>query len=329
MGILPRGVPRIGFGVYSVTGFYGDYSREEAARIVRRVFEEGVRFFDTADVYGRGFGEEVLCKALGRDVEEAFIATKVGYDWRGGGPPRRRYEPGYLLRAVEESTRRLCKRPVDLVQVHNPPLEALREEWLWEELERIREEGLAAHVGVALGPETDVLEEGLASLSRSPGLVEALQFVYNALEQEPGLHLGVYAASRGVLPIARVPHAGGVLSEELKPGDQLPGDHRSLRRSGWYDWAFRVYEERLKPVISRIPGSPWQRPLRFILDTLPDAVIVVATGSPEKMREALEALELPPSPPEALAEIRRIYLEEVAESPEAPVKSLRMLGLLR
>jgi len=320
-----RRPPRIGFGVYSVTGFYGEFTVEEAVALLREAYAAGIRFFDTGDVYGYGLGEELLCKAFTRgELEEIYIATKIGYDFYSSRPPVRRFDPRYLLEAARRSVGRLC-RPPDLLQLHNPPLEALGSPETWEALERIVEEGLAASVGVALGPETDVLEEGLEALGR--GEVEAIQFVYNILEQEPGFHLASLAASRGVTPIARVPHAGGVLSEDVVEEEPRLRDHRGLRRRGWYRWALRVYRGRVKPLLDPLPGTPWQKALRFIFDTLPGASVVVTATSPGRLWETVEALRLPPLPPRVLAGLRRAHLEEVAGSSEKPARSLALLGL--
>ena len=324
--MLPQG-SRIWLGVYSVTGMYGPVERWEAVGLLRAAAALGVGGFDTADIYGYGLGEELVCEALGGG-RGVFVATKIGYDL-SSRPPRPRYERGYLLSAAEASAGRLCRRPVDLVQLHNPPLEVLRGDWVWELLGELRDRGLARYVGVALGPETDVLPHALAVLDHSD-VVDYIQFVYNVLEQEPGLSIARLAAGRGVRVLARVPHAGGVLDETLRE-PRLPGDHRGLRRRGWLEWALRVYRERVKPVLDPLPGTPGQKAVRFILDTLdPEAVIVVAK-TPGAVAEYLGAERLPPLPRGVLEELRRVYLEEAWGSPEAPVESLRLareLGLL-
>ena len=329
LGATGLRVSRVGFGVYSVTGMYGEVPRGQALEVIREAFRLGINFFDTADVYGRGLGESILCEALGRDgVEEAVIATKIGYDWYSGEtPPPRRYDAGFLLEAAARSAERLCKKPVDLVQIHNPPREVLESGELWEAVDRLREEGLAAHVGVALGPETDVLPHARAALSRGGARVESLQFVYNMLEQEPGYSIAVEAAGRGAGTIARVPHAGGVLDEEqlprLRPGEIR--DHRSLRRRGWYSWALQALE-RIKPLLGEA-GLPLSRlAVRFVLDSAPVNTVVVIAREPGELRRYAAAAGDPPLPRRLMDELRRAYLELIGGSPEAPRESLRLLG---
>ena len=313
----------IAFGVYSVTGMYGEVPRREAESLIVKAYEMGVRVFDTADIYGRGLGEELLKPLSGEPV---LVATKVGY--RLDTPrPVGEYSEDYLVKAARASLKRLGAGRVWLLQVHNPPLEVLKGRGVYRALRRIREEGLAEHTGVALGPEVDVLEHAEEALSHDE--VEALQFVYNILEQEPGATIARMARERGVATIVRVPHAGGVLDESLKPGMEAGlRDHRSLRRAGWYRWAFKVYYGRVKPLLDPHPGTPGQKALRFIEESIKPNVIVVIARSAEKLKEYMAYKDLPPLGEKAVEELRRVYLEEVPQSPEAPRASLHALGII-
>ena len=331
-GVLGRTglrVSRIGFGVYSLTGLYGGVGEEEAIELLRYAEGLGVNFYDTADVYGNGYGEELLCKAFGeRGVKRIVVATKVGYDFYSGKtPPPRRYDPEYLLRAVEKSSERLCKKPIDLVQVHNPPLEVLRSKTLWRILEMIRDEGYARAIGIALGPETDVLEHALEALSHEE--TQALQFVYNMLEQEPGSTIARLAAKKKVGTITRVPHAGGVLDESIRPGEEKKlRDHRVLRRSGWYNWAFRLYNE-MKKVIASLPGTPGQIAIRFVLDSAPVDTVIIIAKDKTRLKEYIDSLRLPRLSPGITARLRELYLGAIHSSPEKPAKSLEKISRLR
>ena len=309
------------FGVYSVTGMYGVVRREDAIGVLRFAFEHGVNFFDTADMYGNGLGEEILCEAL--RGEDYIVATKIGYDFYSGvSPPPRRYDEEYLVKAAARSARRLCKTP-EVIQIHNPPLEVLRRPSLYRVMRRLVREGYTSHTGIALGPETDILLEAREALEHEE--VETIQVVYNILEQEPGATIAREARARGVGVITRVPHAGGVLDESITPGDvERLSDHRSLRRRGWYEWAFRVYSE-MKPVLAKVPGSPGERALALILSSIPVDSIVLIARSREKLAEYLAEESLYPVPPAIVDSIRRIYLKNIRDSPEKPEKSLRIL----
>ena len=79
---LPRTdlvLPEVGFGVWTVaTDWWGKISDESRAALLENALEVGVNFFDTADTYGEGFGEEILAKVLGHRRKDIIISTKFG-----------------------------------------------------------------------------------------------------------------------------------------------------------------------------------------------------------------------------------------------------------
>ena len=71
----------VGFGVWTVaTNWWGKIEDADKAALLENAVEEGINFFDTADTYGDGFGEEILAKVLGHKRNDLIIATKFGYD---------------------------------------------------------------------------------------------------------------------------------------------------------------------------------------------------------------------------------------------------------
>jgi len=313
-------VSLVSFGVYSVTGMYGQVGLDRALELIRYAREIGVNTFDTGDVYGHGLGEEILRKALGEEISEVVVATKVGYDFYSSKDrPVRRYDEKYLRFAASMSARRLGKKPIDLLQLHNPPLEALRDPRVYRIARSLVEEGLISHFGIALGPEVDVLPHALAALEHEE--VETLQFVYNALEQEPGATIAREARRHGVGVIVRVPHAGGVLDESLNPENATSlKDHRSLRRRGWYQWAFNVYSQ-MKEKLDSLPGKPSQKALKFIQQTIdPDTIVVIAKEK-TTLKEYTQFTEIGNLPEQVIEHIKKVYRENIKTSPEAPTQA--------
>ena len=88
------------------------------ARVVLAALEEGITFFDTADIYGDGQSEEMLGAALKGRREEAVIATKFGHP--SGGEGRSGASRRWIRIAVEDSLRRLDTDWIDLYQMHTP-----------------------------------------------------------------------------------------------------------------------------------------------------------------------------------------------------------------
>jgi len=299
-------------GVYSVTGMYGSVPRDKALRLLRDAPGMGVAGFDTAGVYGRGLGERLLAEAFPRG--HPLVMTKIGYDWSGPRPVLR-MEPEFLVKEARRAVERLGFRPVYLMQLHNPPFQALRRRDIYRALRLWVEEGLALHAGVALGPETDVLVEGLEALSHDE--VEYIQVVYNMLEQEPGRTLARIARRSGVRVIVRVPHAGGVLDETVTTPPRKLEDHRRLRRKGWYEWALNLYS-RIKPLLAGHPGTPGQKALAWIRDTINPDYTVLTARNPERLEEYTSYTRVPPIPGEALENIRVLYEESLPDNPEKP-----------
>ena len=146
-----------------------------------------------------------------------------------------------MRRALEGSLRRLGTDHIDLYQLHNPRLDAIRRDDLWDELERARNEGLVRAYGVALGPAFDLrqAEEGreAIALRKAPP-----QIIYNLLEQEIGAGIFQAARSADVSVLVRVPHASGLLDGTVRPDTEFaPGDHRNwrltsnARRKAWLE----------------------------------------------------------------------------------------------
>src|ERR1700686_5064682 len=98
-------------------GAMGNPDHDDSIRIIHRALEAGVNFIDTADVYSRGESEEIVGKALKGRRDDVVLATKVfnsmsrERNHRGGS--RR-----WIMRAVEDSLRRLGTDHIDLYQVH-------------------------------------------------------------------------------------------------------------------------------------------------------------------------------------------------------------------
>src|SRR5687768_12468603 len=90
---------------------------EATAKVVNAALEEGINFFDTADVYGTGQSEEYLAQALGARRSEILIATKFSGKMEGQGSGA---HPDYIRIAVEASLRRLKTDYIDLYQLHSP-----------------------------------------------------------------------------------------------------------------------------------------------------------------------------------------------------------------
>jgi aryl-alcohol dehydrogenase-like predicted oxidoreductase len=232
-------VSEVGFGVWTVSaGWWGDYSDEQAVALMQRALELGITFFDTADTYGDGRGESLLAEAIAGRRDHVVIGTKFGYDPAGQVGPRGQRElpqdwsPAFVRAACEASLRRLNTDRIDCWQLHNPKMDAIERDDLWETLADLHREGKVLSYGVALGPRIGWREEGLRALRERN--VPSIQIIHNLLEQEPGANLVEAARASGASVIVRVPHSSGLLEGHFTAETTFAeGDHRRHRPKEW------------------------------------------------------------------------------------------------
>lgn len=231
-------VSAVGFGVWTVaTGWWGDYTDDEAVALLRHAKDRGITFFDTADTYGEGRGEQLLRKAFGADPD-VQVGTKFGYDiyspWDRKGHSERPHDwsPAFIRYALEQSLQRLGRDTIDFYQLHNPRLDALQDDGIFELLDELLQAGTVRSIGVALGPAIGWRDEGLWVAENRP--VHAMQVIHNLLEQQPGRDFIAAARANGVSIVARVPHSSGMLEGRYTLDTVFAeNDHRRHRPRSW------------------------------------------------------------------------------------------------
>jgi aryl-alcohol dehydrogenase-like predicted oxidoreductase len=266
-------VSEIGFGAWTVaSGWWGEYTDEQAVTLLRQAFDRGITFFDTADTYGNGRGETLLAQAFtDTDRDDIVIASKFGYDWQSTIGQRReghqeaphRFDLPFLEQALEGSLRRLGLDHIDLWQLHNVRMEHLRRDEMWTFLDRAKQAGKVRTVGVALGPAIGWLDEGIEALTRRP--VDVVHMIYNALELDPGRELVATARRAGKSLLVRVPHSSGML-EGAYDADTVfaENDHRRHRPKDWLTNGL-VKIQQLDFLTNGTGRTLGQAALRFVL----------------------------------------------------------------
>ncbi|MBI4641358.1 MAG: aldo/keto reductase [Candidatus Tectomicrobia bacterium] len=299
-------VSEVGFGVWTVsTTWWGITDEKVGIDLLRRAFDFGITFFDTADTYGNGQGEAILAKALGDKRRDLVIATKFGYDFythndaarRGQRELPQNFSPDFITFACEESLKRLETDCIDLYQLHNPRLPTIQKDEIFETLERLKEAGKIRCYGVALGPAIAErqIDEGKVAIQDQQ--VATVQIIYNLLEQVLGEGLFEVGRTHGAGFLVRVPHSSGLL--EGKYSEQTTfreNDHRYHRVSD---------DERKKQWL--IDGLKKVEQLRFLIE-----------GTGRTLGQmALKFILAEPSVTSVLPNIYNIeQLEEFARAPE-------------
>ena len=112
-------VSAIGLGCLPMVGYYGGkYDKRNMIALIRRAYDRGVTFFDTAEVYGPYTSEEWVGEALAPFRDKVKIGTKFGFGVEEGRPTALNSHPDHIRRAVEGSLRRLRTDHIDLLYQH-------------------------------------------------------------------------------------------------------------------------------------------------------------------------------------------------------------------
>lgn len=317
-------VSSVGFGVWTVsTGMWGITDPETGRSLLRKALDLGVSFFDTADVYGDGAGETLLADALQLDGslrDQVVIATKFGYDFANypGPQPGQRERPqiwdaAYVRQACDASLRRLRTDHIDLYQLHNPRIDALRRDDLFQELEALKSAGKILSYGAALGPALKPdrqIEEGMAAIRERRC---AVQIIYNMLEQQLGRALCPAAEQYEVPVFVRVPHASGVLEGVYTEETQFaPNDHRSHRvatsemRKQWLLDGLKKLEA-LQFAASGAGRTPGQMAIRFLLREKSIASILPNVYDARQLEEFVAATDTPPFSDAEYQRVEELY----------------------
>ncbi len=317
-------VSEVGLGCWQLGGSdWGDVDDASAFEILDAAVEQGVTFFDTADVYGAGRSETLIGKFLKSRSPQAFVATKLG---RAGGLFPDGYTEAGLQAATEASLKRLGAEALDLTQLHCVPTETLRRGEVFEWLRALQRLGKIKQFGASV----ESMEEALICLEQ-PGLA-SLQIIFNIFRQKPISALFSEASKRGVAIIVRLPLASGLLSGKMTAEAKFPeNDHRHYNRDGQY---FNVGEtfaglpyskgvelaDALRRVVDldALGMTMAQMAQRWILDF--DAVTVAIPGASRRDQVVANASvsALPPLPAEVHVELGRFYEQEVAPHIRGP-----------
>ena len=305
-------VSEVGFGVWTVsTGWWGEVNDERSVRLLRRAFEKGINYFDTADTYGSGLGESLLADAFGGMREEVVISTKIGYDFynhtqrRGQQERPQDWSENFIRFALEQSLKRLGTDYIDFLQLHNTKMDAIENEALFELMEEFKEKGKIRSYGVALGPKIGWLEEGVKAMRERD--LAGVQMIYNLLEQDPGRALIEAARETDTSLIVRVPHSSGMLEGKYTEETTFAkNDHRRHRPKEWLLGGLKKVEQ-LGFLTASGERTLSQAALKFVLAT-PEIISTLPNiYDDEQLDEFAAAPDTPDLTDDELARVAELY----------------------
>ena len=196
-------VSHIGFGCMSLTGRIA-----ENRSIVTAAIHNGINYFDTADLYGNGENEIMAGKLLKPYRKDMVLATKVGNQWKADGSgwdwnPRKTY----ILKAVEESLRRLQTDYIDLYQLHGGTIDDPIDETI-EAFEILKQQGKIRFYGISsIRPE--VIREYVKKSS-----IVSVMMQYSLLDRRPEEVCFELLRENGISVVVRGAVAQGLLADK-------------------------------------------------------------------------------------------------------------------
>ncbi len=311
----------VGFGAWTLAlDWWGKVDPADASRLVRRAIDLGITFFDTADTYGAGLGEERLADALGDKRSDVTLGTKFGYeitvahDQSGHSERPQRWDPDFIRERCEESLRRLRTDVIDVYELHNPRMPQVADDDIFVVLEELKAEGKIRTYGVALGPAIGWEEEGVEAMRNRN--IDVLQTVFNLLEQRPGdVFLRENTGRVGI--IARVPHASDALVGKFTLatlGDDVfpANDHRSFRKRAWLARALQKVEQLDFLLADRTIG---QAAIAWILAD-PGITSVLPTVTTEAQLEEFAGAAAKPLSKDEYERVQELYARDFGLPPE-------------
>lgn len=264
-------ISEIGFGCMSLGNDDG-YNE----RLIHQAIDEGINYFDTADMYQKGQNEDTVGKALRVKRNQVVVATKVGNQWRPNGSGWD-WNPGrdYILGAVEQSLKRLRTDHIDLYQLHGGTINDPIDEVI-ETFEQLQANGKIRYYGIS-SIRPNVIRE---YVKRSH--IQSVMMQYSLLDRRAEEACLPLLQEQNIGVLARGTLAGGLLvNKPAKP--YLNYSAEEVTRA-----AFSIQK------ISGILRSPAQSAIRFSL--VQSGIISAITGirTKEQLKEVTDTIGTPP-----------------------------------
>lgn len=263
-------VSTVSFGCMSLLD-----NQATASALLNEAADRGITLFDTADLYQKGYNEEMVGKALQERRQEVYIATKVGNQWRADGSGWD-WNPSkaYILQAVEESLRRLRTDYIDLYQLHGGTIDDPIEETI-EAFEQLKQAGKIRYYGIS-SIRPNVIREYVA---RSQ--IVSVMMQYSLLDRRPEESALELLQHNSIGVLARGPVAKGLLVDK-PPIPYLSHPKETVASA--------------KQAIASLSGdqrSPAQSALKFAIQQPAVSTAVVGIRTQQQLDDCLGAVDAP------------------------------------
>lgn len=292
--------------------FGGSADEATSFAIMDTADQAGVSFFDTADVYplggdysSAGRTEEIVGNWIrSRGARERIVLATKARGQMGPGPNQGGLSRKHLMKAVEDSLRRLQVDYIDLYQTHSPDPDTPIEETL-EALTDLVRRGYVRYIGCSNYPAWQLAEALWASDKNKLSRFESVQPRYNLLFRMIEDELLPLCRSQGVGVMVYNPLAGGMLTGRYKERVQAEGNRFRLPGSSGELYRKRYWNQAVLDAVDVVAGffgprgkSLTHAALAWVLAQPEVTCAIVGASKPEQLSDSLKALEMRLEPEE-------------------------------
>jgi aryl-alcohol dehydrogenase-like predicted oxidoreductase len=316
-------VSAIGFGCMGLNFSYGTgVSKQEGIALIRKAFEDGVTFFDTAEVYGPFTNEELVGAALKPIRGKVVIATKFGFDIVGGKSNGLNSRPEHVKKVADESLKRLGIEVIDLFYQHRVD-PAVPIEDVAVAVKELIKEGKVRHFG---------LSEPSAQTARRAHAVQpvtALQNEYSLWTRGPETNGTLKACEGlGIGLVAYSPLGKGFLTGAMSKNTKLAENdfRRTLPRfTAEAMQANQALVDLLKSIAEQKKSTPAQIALAWLLAQKPCIVPIPGTTRADRLEENIASANVKLTAQD-LADIEEAAAKIHIEGERYPADLMAMTG---
>jgi aryl-alcohol dehydrogenase-like predicted oxidoreductase len=292
-------VSAIGLGCMGLShGFGPAVDQTYGIDLIRAAVDNGVTFFDTAQMYGPFTNEELVGQALAPVLDRVVIATKFGFGFDGNRTTGLNSRPEHIKATVEDSLRRLGVDRIDLLYQHRVDPDVPIED-VAGTVKQLVAAGKVAHFGLS--------EAGVGVIRRAHAVqpVTALQSEYSLWWQEPEAEILPTLLELGIGLVPFSPLGKGFLTGAITSTTEFSGTDVRTNLPRFTEQA-RSANQALVDLLSAIAARKGvtnaQIALAWLLAKHPSIVPIPGTTKIHRMRENVGAADIDLTP-EDLAEI--------------------------
>lgn len=276
------GCPMGGYG-------WGSVQESELIDTVHAAVDKGITFFDTADVYGLGQSEITLGKALGNKRKNVVIASKFGVR-KDNNKTIYDNSPQWIREALASSLKRLQTDYIDLYQLHyrdnKTPMELVI-----ETLEDLKKKGYIRYYGLS-----NIYKKDIAELEPFAGKFVSFQDQYSMACRENESDMLEISEKLEMTPLTWGSLGQGILTGKYDETVAFGADDRRSRDVYVNFHGDKLLKnlqivEVLKQITSKRNKSTAAGAIRFILDHLPESVVLAGMKRPAQLLSNLEAMD--------------------------------------